>query len=152
LLPLQSGKSGTISLMQASLRSLRIVWIALLMALGIYIYLPESLNLQPRATSPVIFLAVAVVTIAIVGSAFFMRRKWIAPAQAVLAADLENSKALARWRTGYLACLALAESLGLYGLVLRFLGFTLQQVEPFYLASLGLLLFFYPRFSARGTA
>jgi F0F1-type ATP synthase membrane subunit c/vacuolar-type H+-ATPase subunit K len=152
LLHLLPGKSGTISLMQASLRSLRIVWIALLIALGIYVYLPESLNVQPRTPSPVIFLAVAVVTIGIVGSAFFMRRKWIAPAQAELAADLENGKALARWRTGYLCCLALAESLGLYGLVLRFLGFTLQQVEPFYLAGLGLLLFFFPRFSASRTA
>jgi hypothetical protein len=38
-------------------------------------------------------------------------------------------------------CLAV----GLHGFMLRFIGFTLQQVIPFYLSSIALMLYNFPR-------
>jgi hypothetical protein len=52
---------------------------------------------------------------------------------------------LARWKTGYFVTYALCEALALFGLVLRILGFTLNQVWPYYAGSFVLLLLFWPR-------
>lgn len=131
--------------MPSILRTLRILWIALVIALGLYVYLPEALAVGPKSPSPVVFLFVSMITVLMVGSAFLVRRKRIVAAEAALASAPGNPKALEQWRTGYVICLALSESLGLYGLVLRFIGFGFAQVAPFYLAGAGLLLFFFPR-------
>ncbi len=131
--------------MQAALRIVRILWIAVLLALAIFIVLPEIVAVRPQPASPTVFVAITVVAFWIVGLAFFMRRRWILTATSTLSSDPKNANALARWRTGYIICLALSESIGLYGLVLRFVGFSLSHVAPFYVVAAVLLFYFRPQ-------
>jgi F0F1-type ATP synthase membrane subunit c/vacuolar-type H+-ATPase subunit K len=74
-----------------------------------------------------------------------VRRLFILRAEATLISEPENAEALTRWRTGHLAIYALSESVALFGLVLRILGFNLSEVMPFYLAGFALILLFGPR-------
>jgi hypothetical protein len=69
----------------------------------------------------------------------------LAPTLAVLGANPNEQSALGRWRAANIVVLALCESIGLYGFVLRFLGFSLMQAMPFYLAAILMMLYFGPK-------
>jgi len=69
----------------------------------------------------------------------------ILQSEATLRTGATDVGTLNRWRSGYIVTYALSESLALFGLILRFMGFNLVQVAPFYLAGFILMLFFGPR-------
>jgi hypothetical protein len=83
--------------------------------------------------------------VALVGVIFVVRRTLVLRPAEDLAARPDDSISLCHWKSGYIATYALCEALALFGLVLRFLGFTFQQSLPFYVAGFVLLLFFAPR-------
>jgi hypothetical protein len=83
--------------------------------------------------------------VALVGMIFVVRRTLVLRPAEALAARPDDSISLSHWKTGYIATYTLCEALALFGLVLRFLGFTFQQSLPFYVAGFVLLLFFAPR-------
>jgi hypothetical protein len=69
-----------------------------------------------------------------------------------LAEKPEDSLTLNHWKTGYIATYALCETLALFGLILRFMGFGFQQSVPFYVSGFVLLFFFGPREPSQKTA
>ncbi len=136
--------------MQNLLRSMRLIYAVLLVALAAYIYLPEWLHPHP-STSPdrIMLYAIMGMAVANVVVIFVMRRVLISPVETILVSDRENKAAQARWRVGQITTFALCLSVGLFGMMLRFIGFTLTEVLPLYLLSIALLLYFYPRDSSR---
>jgi hypothetical protein len=80
-----------------------------------------------------------------VAIAFFMHRMLVQRATIVLAANPQDKMGLDRWRRAYVVAFAFAVAIGLFGFLLRFLGFSLGQVAPFYIAGIGLLVYFNPR-------
>jgi len=131
--------------MESALRLLRIVQIAMLVSIALYVFVGEAA--ARRATAPNITMSYAIsfVSISIVGVIFVVRRTLILPAEVQLRAKPDDGVLLARWRTGYICTYALCEALALSGLVLRVLGFTLGQVWPYYLGGFALLLLCWPR-------
>jgi hypothetical protein len=85
------------------------------------------------------------VGVALVGMIFVVRRTLVLRPAEDLASRPDDSISLSHWKSGYIATYVLCEALALFGLVLRFLGFTFQQSLPFYVAGFVLLLFFGPR-------
>jgi hypothetical protein len=67
------------------------------------------------------------------------------PSEKVLSVTPDDVAALKTWRTAYIVIYALCESVALYGVVLRFVKFSLPQVAAFYIAGFVLLLYFSPR-------
>ena len=57
----------------------------------------------------------------------------------------EDGASVKRWFSGSMILFALCESVVVYGLALRFVGATLRQAAPFYLAGIVLLILFRPR-------
>ncbi len=94
---------------------------------------------------PVVIQALAVLAVFLVILIFVMRRLQVLPAEAILAKQPQDVKALARWRGGYMVTYTLCISIILYGVVLHFLGFRLPQIAPFFLAGFVLILFYGPR-------
>lgn len=130
--------------MQSAARLLQMVRIAML--LSVVAYVAITVVLPSHANSdPVIFHAFTVMSITLVAIIFIVRRSFLAPAEAALAVQPDDARALARWRSYNLLQWGLSEAVALYGLVLHFLGFTLVQVAPFFLGSFLLLVFFPPR-------
>jgi hypothetical protein len=127
--------------MDSTIRLLRIIQIALLASVVVYVFLGESLAPSPRPTNPAVYYVFSLAAITTIGIILVVRRTFVMPSGAILRTRSDDLATLNRWRVGHIATDALCESLALYALVLRFLGFSLSQVAPLYLAGFVLLLF-----------
>jgi len=133
-------------LMGAAVRLVRQIQIALLVSIALYAAAGERLaRTVSHDPANALFHALSLISISLVGATVVMRRTLVLPAEAALKERSDDSLAVARWRTGYLFMYALCELLGLFGLVLRMLGFTLANVWGFFLGGVVLLLLYSPR-------
>lgn len=132
--------------MGPAVRLVRQVQIAMLGSIALYAVAGEMLSgrLAPSPAST-LFHALSLISISLVGAMVVVRRTLVLPSEALLKEKSDDSVTVARWRTGYLFLYALCEVLGLFGLLLRMLGFTLVNVWGFYLGGLVLLLLYSPR-------
>jgi hypothetical protein len=131
--------------MDTALKSLRIIQVAFISSVILYMLVGEVAGRRPAMSNPTIAVAIAVIAASTVAIIAILRRIMLMPAAAVLSSNPSDGSALTRWRAATLVVLALCESIGLYGLVLRFLGFTLTQTMPFYLAAILMMLYFGPK-------
>jgi F0F1-type ATP synthase membrane subunit c/vacuolar-type H+-ATPase subunit K len=127
-----------------TLRILLIVRGAMLTSIILYFFIAEQFA-PTGSPNPVLLYALTGMALSLVAAVFVMRRILVLRSAAVLATQPGDATALNRWRTGYLVTYCLCEAIALYGLVLRFIGFSFFQVAPFYLAGFILLLFYVPR-------
>jgi F0F1-type ATP synthase membrane subunit c/vacuolar-type H+-ATPase subunit K len=131
--------------MEASLKMLRTVRLALLVALLVYVFVGERIPHTPKPTNPAFYYTTTFMAVGMIVSIFLLRRVMVIRAEQTLVKNAEDSVSLYRWRAGYIVTFALCEAIALYGFVLRFLFFSLTQVMPFYVVGFVLLLFFRPR-------
>ncbi|HEV7551565.1 MAG TPA: hypothetical protein VGP65_07785 [Candidatus Angelobacter sp.] len=126
-------------------KTLQIIRIVMLGSIVWYGFLGERIRRSVALPDRNLYFALTLFAITIVGMIFAVRRLFVLRGEAALVAQPDDAAALKRWRTGYLAIYALSESVALFGLVLRILGFALSEVTPFYLAGFALILVFGPR-------
>jgi hypothetical protein len=131
--------------MDSSLKLLRTVRLFLLVTIVLYAAIAERFGPAPKAQAPLIFYAITAVAISLIATMFAIRRGRLAKLEKVLSSDQEDTAALNPWRATYLLLFMACEAIALYGLVLRFQGFTLMQIAPFYIAGFVLMLYFAPR-------
>jgi hypothetical protein len=132
--------------MGPAVRLVRLVRIALLVSIALYAVAGEMFaRIFTRAPANTLFHALSFISISIVGATVVVRRTLVLPSEALLKEKSDDSVTVARWRTGYLFLYAMCEMLGLFGLILRMLGFTLGNVWGFYLGGVLLLLLYSPR-------
>ena len=131
--------------MEASLKMLRTVRLALLVALLVSVFVGERIPHPPKPTNPAFYYTITFMAVGMIVAIFLLRRVMVIRAEQTLAHNAEDSASLSRWRAGYIVTFALCEAIALYGFVLRFLFFSLTQVMPFYVVGFVLLLFFRPR-------
>jgi len=117
----------------------------MLVSVVLFVLVGEVVGSIPKLSDPTLFYALSLATITIVGVILVVRRTLVLQSATMLAARPNDAAILGRWRTGYVMTYALSESIALFGLVLRLIGFTLSQVWSFYIAAFILLLFFGPR-------
>ena len=128
-----------------TLHLLRTVQFVMLGSILLYAALAELISPRARAVNPALSYMFSTAAVAIVGIIFVLRRTLVFRSAESLALHPDDSLSLTHWKTGYIATYAFCEALALFGLVLRFMGCTLQQSAPFYLGGLILLAFFAPR-------
>ncbi len=131
--------------MDSSLKLLRTVRLFLLVTIVLYAAIAERFGPAPKAQAPLVFYTITAVAISLIATMFAIRRGRLAKIEKVLSTQQEDTAALNPWRATYLLIFMACEAIALYGLVLRFLGFTFMQVTPFYVAGFVLLLYFAPR-------
>jgi hypothetical protein len=120
----------------------------MLVSIVLYVLIGERLA-QHRSPNAALFYAMSLVSITTIGIILVVRRTLVLQSEETLRTRPADSLALNRWRSGYIVTYALAEAQALLGLVLRFFGFSLSQVAPFYVAGFILMLFFGPRSPSR---
>jgi hypothetical protein len=130
--------------MEPARKVLQIVRILMLVSIVCFAFIGERQG-QSAAPDRNVYFAITLVAINTVGIIVAVRQLFVLRSEATLVSEPKNAVALNRWRTGYLAIYALSESVALFGLVLRILGFNLSEVTPFYLAGFALILLFAPR-------
>ncbi len=90
-------------------------------------------------------LVLALTSVVIAAAVFVLRHKVLAPSAALAATQPEDTKALSLWRTAHIDMWALCEVIAMYGLLLRYLGFTVAQAAPFFVCGFVLILALGPR-------
>jgi hypothetical protein len=137
--------------MGPAVQRVRRIQIALLISIALYAVAGEMLSRRvardtmPRVPPDTLFHALSLISVSLVGATIVVRRTLVFPSEASLRKQPDDEAAIDRWRTGYLFLYALCEVLGLFGLILRMVGFTLANVWGFYLGGFLLLLLYSPR-------
>ncbi len=128
-----------------TLRVLRIVHVALLVSVALYVHVAIITAPHPTTVPPALIVGIALMAILVAAAAFVFRAKFVSPAEEILATNSEDRAALARWRLGQFVSLALAESVVVYGFVLKFLGAEWKIAGIFFAAGTALMLIFTPQ-------
>ncbi len=134
-----------IHVMRGTIRTLRAVQWSMLGSILLYAAVGEVLGARARGVDPSLSYVFTTAGVAIVGVIFVVRRTLVWRSAQSLASHPDDSLTLNHWRSGYIATYALCEALGLFGLILRFMGCSFQQSLPFYIGGFVLLFFFGPR-------
>ncbi len=100
----------------------------------------QSTNLPPLFP-----MVVGAVVISEIGLAFFLRARYIGGAETILRGNPDDPAAIVKWRTGNLLSFCLAESVTLFGLMQKALGFDWKVAGTFYAVGLLLLILWAPR-------
>ena len=129
--------------MRLALRTVRLVQIAMLVSVAIYVVVGEVVR-PSFAANPTILYATSVASISVVGAILVVRRTLVVQSEAQLREKPDDPFILSRWRTGYIVMYALCEALALFGLLLRLVGFSINHVWPYYAGGFVLLLLFWP--------
>ena len=134
--------------MNNTLRQVRILHAVFVATWFMFLYVanfvlpPSSL----AATLPSFFpLVVAVVVISEIGMALFLRARFIGSAEMMLRVNSEDRAAIAKWRTGNLFSFCIAETVTLFGLIQKVLGFDWKVAGIFFGVGLLLLILWTPR-------
>lgn len=130
--------------MGPAVKTVRLIQIAMLVSVGLYAVVGEVAGRHLNTNATVIY-AISFASISVVGAILVVRKTMVLQSETELKAKPDDPVILARWKTGYFVTYALCEALALFGLVLRMLGFSLNQVWPYYAGSFVLLLLFWPR-------
>jgi hypothetical protein len=131
--------------MESILRQLRLVQIAMLVSIALYVFVGEEAAGRVAAPNTTMFYAISFVSISVVGAVFVVRRTLVFASEVQLRETPDDGALLARWRSGYICTYALCEALALFGLVLRMAGFRLAEVWPYYVGGFALMLLCAPR-------
>ena len=127
------------SSMDAALKILRLLQIALISSIFLYILIGEMLGSKHPVTGisavVIAMLVMAALTVVIV---VVLHKVVVGPAATTLTSNADDATALMR-------LMALCESIALYGFVLRFLGYAFTQALPLYLAAIVLMLYCGPK-------
>lgn len=130
--------------MGTALRTVRLVQIAMLVSVFAYVAIGEITTLRVTP-NPTILYALSFASISVVGAVLVVRRTLVIQSEIQLLEKPGDALILNRWKAGHIVSYALCEVLGLFGLLLRLVGFHLSQVWPYYAGALVLLVLFWPR-------
>ena len=133
--------------MQPLYKRAQIIWVAILVAAFIYLWLPEEMHVHERPVARELALVIAIAVYAAVALIVVIgiRRTFVGRAVAVLRTNVNDSVAAKRWMTGQIVTMASCLSIVLYGLVLRFLGVGRMIALPFYLIGIAALIISKPQ-------
>ena len=135
-----------------ALKLLRTLQLTLLGSIVLYAIVGEVVGPLRGSANPTLSYVLTTVGVAVVGIILVVRRTLVLRSATALAERPEDSLTLNHWKTGYIATYALCETLALFGLILRFMGFGFQQSVPFYVGGFVLLFFFGPKEPSQQTA
>ena len=127
-----------------SMKNLQVIRIAMLVSVAFYGVIATLLPASGEP-NPTVFYAFTGIAVVEVAGIFVMRRTLISPWQTGAMPQPEEGKVSVKPATALIIIYCLSEAVAVYGLVLHFLGFSLSQVAPFFLAGMVLLFFFEPR-------
>jgi hypothetical protein len=132
--------------MATAIRMLRLIQIALLVSIGVYVLIGELVGPHGIISGkPTLFYGISVVSIMTIGVILVVRRTLVLHSEGMLNGTTNDPVILNRWKTGYVITYALSEALALFGLIVRMAGFSFSQAITFYLPGFVLMLFFRPR-------
>lgn len=124
----------------------RVIHIVFILSLLLYIFLViPMLQITPKAVNPVIVGGLALAVVSELSVRPYLQKSLLVLAEARLRRDPNDLQARRIWFTGHLLNFCMAESIGLFGVVLKILGAPWSIAGIFFAVSLLLLLYWTPR-------
>ena len=105
--------------MEATLKNLRIIQMALIGSLGLLVYLIERIHTAPAILKPAVLMVFIALAIYLTFSIISFRTRFLSRVEEKLRLQPTDAAALKKWRVLNIAIFGMCESLGLYGIVLR---------------------------------
>lgn len=127
------------------LQRVRLLHNAFLVTPFLFIYLLTMVRPVAQSVQPAIVVCLAVAAFAASGVALFFRTRQVKASEEKLRTRPNDPAALNEWRSGNILSFVLAESCGLFGLVLKLLGAEWQIVGPFFAFAILRKLWWTPR-------
>lgn len=132
--------------MKAAFLQLRLIHGSFILSWFLFIlatvYIIHPVDKLTGMTMPLVLGVVALSNISVAQT---LRQKLVVAPAEELARQPDNAALLQRWRSGNILQFAFAESVTLFGLVLRLLGASWQVAAPFFAVGLLMLLLSAPR-------
>lgn len=128
-----------------NVKTMRVVQGAMLLSIVFFAALGEFLPAAEEAPPQILRIVLAGLAAANILFAVVLRTRLVGAAAETLRTRPADTTAIQDWQRGTIVCLAMAESVGLFGLVQKLLGAAFWEVMPFYAAGFVLLLIWTPR-------
>lgn len=129
---------------EKALSAVRMLHVAFLTTIFLFILMTRFAAPSEQPVAQEIVLAVAVAAVADIGVGFTMRKRFMERASEAIAREGQQ-RALAAWRVANIYSFAHAETVMLFGFVLKFLGASWKIAGPFFFVGFALLLLWTPR-------
>jgi len=131
---------------EKTLQQVRLVHLAFVVTWFLFIFVLQF-ELKPavRPIEPIVLGAIVLAAVSSVNVGWTMRRKLLARAAEALQQELQDGADLARWRAANILSFAFAESVMLFGFVLKMMGASWGIAGWFFAGGLILLLLWTPR-------
>jgi hypothetical protein len=133
----------TSTIKNSSVRSMRIFQSIFLITILGYAYVAELSSAPAAVVQPVMIGTFSILAVLIVVIAFAFRRRLLP--SAIESLQRGDANGVGRWRTANIFSMVLAESVALFGLVLRIMGGSRRVAWPFFIVAIILLLVWTPR-------
>jgi F0F1-type ATP synthase membrane subunit c/vacuolar-type H+-ATPase subunit K len=133
------------SFFDETLRTARILHLVFLVSIPFYVVAGEMAHPTETREVLIIVAGLAMVAASLLLVALFVRRHLLGAASDTLRFRATDAEATGKWRAANILSFVLAETIAIFGLVVRVLGGTLEQAGPFYVAGLFLLILWTPR-------
>ncbi len=131
--------------MESAVKQMRLMWVFFLVAAFAYVGLAEFMPHSVPPVKPEVYQILLALGLMELVAIVIVRKLYVGRAEDVLRTDPNSSAAVFRWRQGQLASLAVASSIVLYGLVLRFIGASRMQATPLYVVGIAAMVVFQPK-------
>ena len=141
---------GHLTPIETALRSARILHLFFLVASGLYVSLLFWLRPMKRPIDRIFVYAIAFVCLSVIGIGLFLRKRMVAKPAARLSVNPQDAISLKQWRSGQIVSFVFAESVVLYGFVLKFLGERWDVSSIFVVAGILLLITWMPKLDVSG--
>jgi hypothetical protein len=128
-----------------ALRNVRILHAIFLLTMFLYIVILRLIKTPDQTVPAGIVLAFAVVAFSDVGIAMFIRSRKVRASEEKLRTQPNDAGALNQWRAGMIVSFVLAETIGLLGFVLKFIGAEWRIAGAFFAFAILLLLAWMPQ-------
>jgi divalent metal cation (Fe/Co/Zn/Cd) transporter len=128
-----------------TLRSVRMIHATFLLTIFLYLLLLRFIQPVGKSVDQTFVVALAIVCVADVGIASFLRRQKVHASEEKLRANPEDKAALNEWRTGMILSFVFTECIALFGLVLKVLGEEWRIAGPFFAFAILLMLLWTPK-------
>jgi hypothetical protein len=138
--------ASNVQQIKSALGKLRLIHAAFVVAMPLFVWITQSVCGRARSEWTLWHWVMTGLALYAVWGGFFFRRKLMRRSEEALRKDSANPKSLKQWQAAQFIGMPFAETIVLYGVVVRMvLGGTLWQASPFYAAGLFLLLLWTPR-------
>jgi len=130
---------------QSNLRSARILHLFFLTAAFLYIFVLIQIRPSEKPLDSIVIGAIAIVCLIVIGVALFLRSRMISESATKLSTNPEDTEALRTWRSGQIISFTFAETVVLFGFVLKVLGARWNVAGSFFVVGILLLVAWRPK-------